>query len=60
MGKSAGKIVETLVLQHQPRRYLVTNTERIVLVTHDFHYANRVAAAMQQLDRPAQYTVRVR
>ena len=60
MGKSSSKIVERLVLQHQPVRYVVTNTEKIILVTHDYKYANRVAAAISKLEDPQNYYPRIR
>lgn len=60
MGKSASKIIEELHIGRWPKRYIVTNTEKIVLVTYDLRHAERVATAIKQLDRPEQYTVRVR
>ena len=55
MGKSSSKIVETLVVPYQPVRYLVTNTEKIILVTHDYKYANKIAQAIKSLDNPKYY-----
>jgi hypothetical protein len=60
MGKSTSKIVEVLVLQHQPVRYLVTNTEKIILVTYDYNHANRVAEAIKTLENPKEYYPRTR
>ena len=60
MGKSTSKIVETLVLPYQPVRYLVTNTEKIILVTHDYKYANRIADAIRSLENPNSYTVKIK
>ena len=60
MGKSASKIVEILVLPYQPVRYLVTNTEKIVLVTHDYKYANKLASAISRLEDPKKYYPRIR
>jgi ABC-type polar amino acid transport system ATPase subunit len=47
--------METLVLPYQPVRYLVTNTEKIILVTHDFKYANKIAGAISKLENPKVY-----
>ena len=55
MGKSTSKIMETLVLPYQPVRYLVTNTEKIILVTHDYKYANKIASAISKLENPKVY-----
>ena len=60
MGKSTSKIVETLVLPYQPVRYLVTNTEKIILVTHDYKYANKVAAAINTLEDPKKFVVKLK
>jgi hypothetical protein len=60
MGKSSSKIVEVLVLQHQPVRYLVTNTEKIILVTYDYKYANKLASAISRLEDPKKYYPRIR
>jgi len=60
MGKSTSKIVEILVLPYQPVRYLVTNTEKIILVTHDYKYANKLASAIEQLNDPKSFVVRLK
>ena len=60
MGKSSSKIVERLVLQHQPVRYVVTNTEKIILVTHDYKYANKIASAISKIENPRNYYPRIR
>lgn len=52
-------MIETLVLQGWPRRYMVNNGQRIVLITHDPRWAQRVEQALRQLDQPQQYQVRV-
>jgi hypothetical protein len=59
MGKSTSKIVQTLVLPYQPVRYLVTNTEKIILVTYDYHYANKLASAISKLENPKVYYPRI-
>lgn len=58
MGKSTSKIVETLVLPYQPVRYLVTNTEKVILVTYDYKYATRLADAIRTLENPTRYFVK--
>ena len=60
MGKSSSKIVEILVLPYQPVRYLVTNTEKIILVTYDYKYAHRVADAIKSLENPSSYKVKIK
>lgn len=60
MGKPTRKIMEKLVLPYQPVRYMVTNTERIILVTHDYKYANKIASAISHLDNPSNYFPRLR
>jgi predicted ABC-type transport system involved in lysophospholipase L1 biosynthesis ATPase subunit len=59
MGKSSGKMIETLVLPGQPRRYIVNNGHRVVLVTHDAQWAQRIQQALLQLPQPHRYQVRV-
>ena len=60
MGKSTSKIVQTLVLPYQPVRYMVTNTEKIILVTHDYNSANKIAAAVSNLENPKEFFVKLR
>ena len=60
MGKSTSKIVQKLVLPYQPVRYLVTNTEKIILVTHDYKFANKIANAINNLENPRAYTVKIK
>ena len=59
MGKSTSKIVQTLVIPYQPVRYLVNNTEKIILVTYDYHYANKLASAISKLENPKVYYPRI-
>jgi hypothetical protein len=59
MGKPTRKIIETLVLPLEPVRYLVTNTERIILVTYDYKYAQKLANIIDKLENPRQFYVRV-
>jgi hypothetical protein len=59
MGKPPGKMIETLVLPHHGRRWIVTNTRQVVLVTHDHDLAQRTAQALRQLPDPQLYRMRV-
>jgi len=52
-------MIETLVIPGQPRRYLVNNGRRVVLITHDQRFAERIQQALRQLDQPQHYQVRV-
>ena len=60
MGKPTSKIIQTLVLPYQPVRYVVTNTEKIILVTHDYKYANKLASVISRLEDPGKYYPRIR
>lgn len=60
MGKPTSKIIETLVMPHQPIRYVVTNTEKIILVTHDFKYANKIANVIMQIKDSGNYYLKFR
>jgi hypothetical protein len=60
MGKSTSKIVETLVVPYQPARYLVTNTEKIILVTYDKKFADKIADAIRTLENPKNYYPKIR
>jgi len=60
MGKSTSKIMELLILPYQPVRYMVTNTEKVILVTHDFKYANKIAAAIRHLENPKDYIFKIK
>lgn len=60
MGKSTGATLETLAVAYEPVRYVVTNTQKIILVTHDFALAQRLAQQIQQLDDPQYYVMTVR
>ena len=59
MGKSTSKIMEILAMSHQPVRYVVTNTEHIILVTHDYYYAQKIADTIRKLENPTKFYVRV-
>jgi hypothetical protein len=52
-------MIETLVLPHYGRRWIVTNTRQVVLVTHDHDLAQRTAQALSQLPDPQRYRMRV-
>lgn len=60
MGKSSSKIMETLYVFGQPKRYVVTNTDKIILVTHDIKFAEQIANSINQLNEPKKYYVRLR
>ena len=47
--------METLAVLYQPRRYVVTNTEKIILVTYDFKLAYAVSQAIMQQDDPEKF-----
>ena len=59
MGKSTSKIIETLCVFGQPKRYVVTNTEKIVLVTHDIRFAESIAHGIEKQTDPATFYVRI-
>jgi len=59
MGKSASKIMEVLTVPLQPIRYMVTNTEKIILVTYDYKYAQFIANTIKKLDKPANFYLRI-
>ena len=59
MGKPTSKIIQTLVLPYQPVRYVVTNTEKIILVTHDYKYALKVAASIDHQTDPTKFYVKI-
>lgn len=55
MGKSISKIIERLVLPFELGRYMVTNTDKIILVTHDYKYALKIAYAVILQENPKEY-----
>jgi hypothetical protein len=59
MGKPTSKIMEILAVPYQSVRYVVTNTERIILVTHDYHYAQFIANTIGKLENPSKFYMRV-
>lgn len=60
MGKPTSKIIETLALRHQPVRYVVTNTRKIVLVTHDYNLAKHIVNQLNTLENIDQYYMRIK
>ena len=60
MGKPTSKIIQTLALPLQPIRYLVTNTERIILVTYDYNIAKKLASAISSLENPTKFFVKIK
>jgi hypothetical protein len=51
--------MQTLAIPLQPIRYMVTNTERIILVTYDYNYALKLANIIKKLENPSKFYVRV-
>ena len=58
MGKSTSKIIEELHIGLWPKRYIVTNTEKIILVTYDIRHAERIAAAINQQENPKEFFIK--
>jgi len=52
MGKPSSKIIELLVITHQPKRYVVTNNGKILLVTYDHKTANILAENTKIIHSP--------
>jgi hypothetical protein len=59
MGKPTSQIIQTLVIPYQPVKYVVTNTEKIILVTHDYRYAISIAKIISKLDRPSRFYIKI-
>jgi hypothetical protein len=51
--------MEVLAMQYQPIRYVVTNTEKVILVTHDYKFACKIAERIKSLTTPRDFYVRV-
>ena len=51
--------MEVLAMPLQPIRYTVTNTEKIILVTYDYKYAQFIANTIKKLDKPANFYLRI-
>jgi len=51
--------MEVLAMQYQPVRYVVTNTEKIVLVTHDYRYAQKLAQILHSFDDPKPFYIKI-
>jgi hypothetical protein len=60
MGKSTSKIIETLYVSGDPKRYVVTNTDKIILVTHDIRFAEKIASVIANIDDPKNYYLKIR
>jgi hypothetical protein len=58
MGKPTSKIIQTLAIPLQPIRYVVTNTERIILVTYDYKFAKKIESDIKKLSDPRKFYVR--
>lgn len=59
MGKPTSKIIQTLVMPHNPVRYVVTNTEKVILVTHDYKFAMKIAKILLAVQNPERLKVKV-
>ena len=59
MGKPTSKIMEVLAMQYQPIRYVVTNTEKVILVTHDYKFACKIADNIKNLQLPETFYIKV-
>jgi hypothetical protein len=59
MGKSASKIIQTLVLPYQPVRYVVTNKDKIVLVTYDYYIAKSLEKDIKKNDYPSTFILAI-
>ena len=59
MGKPTSKIIQTLALPLEPIRYMVTNTERIILVTYDYNFARKITSAIRQQENPANFYIKL-
>ena len=57
MGKPASKIIEELYVGGWPRRYIVTNTDKIILVTYDYNHALKIANAIKSIENPKSFYV---
>ncbi len=52
--------METLCVPGYPKRYIVTNTDRVILVTYDIKVAESMAESIKQLENPKNYYPRIR
>jgi hypothetical protein len=59
MGKSTSKIMEVLATPHQPVRYVVTNKNKIVLVTYDYNTAKLLENDISKNDYPSTFILAV-
>jgi ABC-type polar amino acid transport system ATPase subunit len=59
MGKPTSKVMEILAMRHQPVRYVVTNTEKVILVTHDYKFACKIADNIKNLPLPKTFYIKV-
>ena len=60
MGKSTSKVIEVLYIRGNQKRYIVTNTEKIILVTYDLRFAERIAAAILKQENPRNFAVKIK
>lgn len=60
MGKSTSSIIESVKTGLEPIKYVVTNTDKIILVTHDSRFAERIAILISELEDPEKYFLTVK
>jgi ABC-type polar amino acid transport system ATPase subunit len=46
-------------MPHNPVRYVVTNTEKVILVTHDYKFAMKIAKILLAVQNPERLKVKV-
>lgn len=51
--------MEMLFIPGQPKRYVVTNSEKIILVTHDLRFAEKISYIISQMDAPKNYYLKI-
>jgi hypothetical protein len=59
MGKPTSQIIEIIAEAHQPVRYAVTNTEKVILVTYDIKFAEKIAESIKKLSNPRNYFLHI-
>ncbi len=59
MGKPISKVMEVLAVPYQPIRYVVTNKNKIVLVTYDYNFAKSLEYDISRNDYPSSFILAV-
>lgn len=57
MGKSIGKMIE--IYHEYPKRYVVTNKDKILLVTYDHRTADFLEAQIKKYNYPKSYVLKI-